>query len=331
MLASARNICHRLLRWTCSPTCCSAPAPRVPPSRAPRRTATGVSQVPAGGASPSVHVPSRRRGPSVGPRIPRRRTACLCPATWCSSASRRPITWPLPGAPFVPMARHGVPGPASRRSLWVGDPAQPVAATFFCGAYRFEGDLCQGLLAVLPDTLQLRPASGSTLRATMDLLAREMLEDPGSRPSWTGCSTSCWCRSSAITSRPPTATAPRLVPRLRRPADRRCAASPARPAGAPMDGVRARRARPALALGLRTALHGTARGRPAALPGRLAHGAGPRTTARHRRPAGHVSAQRSVTPRSSRSPPRSSATTAPPPAAGATKRPPRRLPAPTTS
>jgi len=66
------------------------------------------------------------------------------------------------------------------RRLCVGDPDQPVAATFFCGAYRFDGDLCQSLLQTLPDTLRLRPAAGSTLRATMDLIAGEMLrDDPG--------------------------------------------------------------------------------------------------------------------------------------------------------
>ena len=56
----------------------------------------------------------------------------------------------------------------------------PAAAAFFCGAYQFDGDLCQGLLEALPDTLRVRPGAGSTLRATMDLLAGEMLRDePG--------------------------------------------------------------------------------------------------------------------------------------------------------
>jgi AraC-like DNA-binding protein len=51
---------------------------------------------------------------------------------------------------------------------------------FFCGAYIFEGDICERLLSLLPDTLRLRPAAGSALRATMDLLAREMdQDDPG--------------------------------------------------------------------------------------------------------------------------------------------------------
>jgi AraC-like DNA-binding protein len=86
----------------------------------------------------------------------------------------------VPGAPCVDLAEAITPGTGVSRRVAVGDPALPPAAAFFCGAYRFEGDLCDGLLAGLPDILPLRPASGSTLRATMDLLAREMLEDaPG--------------------------------------------------------------------------------------------------------------------------------------------------------
>ncbi len=85
-----------------------------------------------------------------------------------------------PGAPFVELAEAMAAGAGVSRRIEVGDPAQPVSAAFFCGAYMFEGDLCDGLLEALPDTLRLRPASGSTLRATMDLLAREMLEEgPG--------------------------------------------------------------------------------------------------------------------------------------------------------
>jgi AraC-like DNA-binding protein len=82
------------------------------------------------------------------------------------------------GAPCTPLAEvaklaEGVPKRAT-----VGAPdGGPPAAAFFCGAYRFEGDLCEGLLAALPDKFRLRPAAGSTLRATMDLLASEMLED----------------------------------------------------------------------------------------------------------------------------------------------------------
>lgn len=71
-------------------------------------------------------------------------------------------------------------GSGVSRSAIVGEPADGAPTSFFCGAYQFEGDLCHGLLSTLPDTVQLRPASGSTLRATLDLLAREMLHDePG--------------------------------------------------------------------------------------------------------------------------------------------------------
>jgi AraC-like DNA-binding protein len=87
-----------------------------------------------------------------------------------------------PGAPCVPLEERLVVGGApgrSRRAL-LGGPEDGPRAVFFCGAYRFEGDLCSSLLEALPDTVHLRPAAGSALRATMDLLAGEMLrEDPG--------------------------------------------------------------------------------------------------------------------------------------------------------
>jgi AraC-like DNA-binding protein len=84
------------------------------------------------------------------------------------------------GGGCLPLAEAMATVSGVGRRLAVGDPGEPVAATFFCGAYRFEGDLCESLLQALPDTLHLRPAAGSTLRATMDLLAGEMLrDDPG--------------------------------------------------------------------------------------------------------------------------------------------------------
>jgi AraC-like DNA-binding protein len=70
--------------------------------------------------------------------------------------------------------------PASSRRVVVGDADGPPAAEFFCGAYLFEGDLCDGLLQLLPDTLVVRPAVGSPLRALLDLMAVELLRDePG--------------------------------------------------------------------------------------------------------------------------------------------------------
>ncbi|OLF04832.1 hypothetical protein BLA60_38965 [Actinophytocola xinjiangensis] len=54
------------------------------------------------------------------------------------------------------------------------------ATTFFCGAYSFDGDLCAGLLAALPELTVVRPGAGSSLRATVDVFAGELLhEGPG--------------------------------------------------------------------------------------------------------------------------------------------------------
>jgi AraC-like DNA-binding protein len=85
-----------------------------------------------------------------------------------------------PGARCRPAAEVMAPGAGVSNRMSLGEPADGTSATFFCGAYRFEGDLCQSLLAALPDLLPMRPAAGSTLRATLDLLASEMLRDePG--------------------------------------------------------------------------------------------------------------------------------------------------------
>jgi AraC-like DNA-binding protein len=85
-----------------------------------------------------------------------------------------------PGAAATPHAEALEAGPGVSRQGAVGDRSEPRSAVFFCGAYRFDGDLCDSLLASLPDTVHLRPPAGCTLRATMDLLALEMLVDqPG--------------------------------------------------------------------------------------------------------------------------------------------------------
>ena len=82
-----------------------------------------------------------------------------------------------PGARCTPMqeliTHDSRRSPAQRLADGLG--ATGPAAVFFCGAYMFEGDLCAGLLASLPDLVHLRPSSGNPLRATMDLLAGEML------------------------------------------------------------------------------------------------------------------------------------------------------------
>ena len=85
-----------------------------------------------------------------------------------------------PGAPCRPSAEVMTPGTGVSNRMSLGQPGDGSPTTFFCGAYRFDGDLAQGLLAALPDLLPMRPAAGSTLRATLDLLAGEMLRDePG--------------------------------------------------------------------------------------------------------------------------------------------------------
>src|SRR6202012_3804258 len=85
-----------------------------------------------------------------------------------------------PGAACLPAAEVMAPGAGVSNLMSLGEPGDGPRTTFFCGAYRFEGDLCQSLLAALPDLLPMRPAAGSTLRGTLDLLAGEMLRDePG--------------------------------------------------------------------------------------------------------------------------------------------------------
>ena len=81
-----------------------------------------------------------------------------------------------PGARCIPFADLPL-DPTGRRRVTAGD---GPATVFFCGAYDFQGDLVRSTLDSLPATFQLRPEPGSTLRATMDLLGREMLRDePG--------------------------------------------------------------------------------------------------------------------------------------------------------
>ncbi|MEZ0064533.1 AraC-like DNA-binding protein [Streptacidiphilus sp. MAP12-20] len=85
-----------------------------------------------------------------------------------------------PGAeviPFVGQPSSGPPGGA-RRMVFGTESGNPT--TFFCGAYTFEGELCAGLLAGLPDLTVVRSRAGSSLRAALDLFAGELLGDaPG--------------------------------------------------------------------------------------------------------------------------------------------------------
>ena len=81
-----------------------------------------------------------------------------------------------PGAALVPfdcLPRCGPAGGVAR--LTYGSGSGDVT-TFFCGAYRFEGDLCRGLLAGLPAMTVVRPRAGSGLRATVDVFAGELLQ-----------------------------------------------------------------------------------------------------------------------------------------------------------
>jgi AraC-like DNA-binding protein len=84
----------------------------------------------------------------------------------------------IPGASCVPIEDLAAGSPD--RQIMLERPGSPASAAFFCGAYLFEGDLSGGLLSSLPTTLRLQPAAGSSLRATTDLIARELLQDePG--------------------------------------------------------------------------------------------------------------------------------------------------------
>ena len=78
-----------------------------------------------------------------------------------------------PGAPVIPFGELPVDG-APRGRILEGD---GPATVFFCGAYDFEGDLWRPMLDSLPAVVPTRPAPGSTLRATMDLLGREIMND----------------------------------------------------------------------------------------------------------------------------------------------------------
>jgi AraC-like DNA-binding protein len=78
-----------------------------------------------------------------------------------------------PGAPVVPFGELRRDG-THRGRIVEGD---GPATVFFCGAYDFEGELWRPLLDSLPPAAPTRPAPGSTLRATMDLLGREISSD----------------------------------------------------------------------------------------------------------------------------------------------------------
>lgn len=67
-------------------------------------------------------------------------------------------------------ARHG----ANRHSI------DPQATVFLCGAYRFSGDIGNGLVKALPSVMPLTPPIGDPLRDVIALLSRELASvEPG--------------------------------------------------------------------------------------------------------------------------------------------------------
>ena len=85
-----------------------------------------------------------------------------------------------PGADVVGFGAEPAPGPPGGVARLAYGTANGEPTTFFCGAYRFEGDLCGGLLAGLPALTVVRSRAGSRLRATLDAFGAELLEDaPG--------------------------------------------------------------------------------------------------------------------------------------------------------
>jgi AraC-like DNA-binding protein len=90
-----------------------------------------------------------------------------------------------PGADAVPFGTQPASGPSpsgprggAARLEYGSGSGDPT--TFFCGAYRFEGDLCSGLLAGLPGLTVVRPRAGSSLRGALDVFSGELLQDaPG--------------------------------------------------------------------------------------------------------------------------------------------------------
>jgi AraC-like DNA-binding protein len=86
----------------------------------------------------------------------------------------------MPAADVVPFAYppSDCPARGARRMEFGAESGE--STTFFCGAYTFEGELCAGLLAGLPDLTVVRPRAGSSLRAILDVFAAEILRDaPG--------------------------------------------------------------------------------------------------------------------------------------------------------
>ena len=85
-----------------------------------------------------------------------------------------------PGAALVPFGSNQAPGPPGVATRMAYGTGTEHSTTFFCGAYTFEGGLCDGLLAGLPDLTVVRARAGSSLRATLDVFSSELLQQaPG--------------------------------------------------------------------------------------------------------------------------------------------------------
>lgn len=85
-----------------------------------------------------------------------------------------------PGADAVPFGSQPASGPPRGAARLAYGSGSGDPTTFFCGAYRFEGDLCGGLLAGLPGLTVVRPQAGSPLRGALDVFSSELLHDaPG--------------------------------------------------------------------------------------------------------------------------------------------------------
>ena len=85
-----------------------------------------------------------------------------------------------PGADVVPFGGRPTSAPPGGAAHLAYGSGSGDPTTFFCGAYRFEGDLCGGLLAGLPGLTVVRPLAGSSLRGALDVFSGELLHDaPG--------------------------------------------------------------------------------------------------------------------------------------------------------
>lgn len=87
------------------------------------------------------------------------------------------------GAPVTDLARF-LDEPGVRRSdnVYVREGDGP-AATFLCGAYRFDGDLCSVLLDGLPEVIVVPATPGSSLATVVGLVAAELAGDSPGRQS----------------------------------------------------------------------------------------------------------------------------------------------------